>query len=508
MDELRKYVSTSALHDTSTRQGDQTTPCHPNTRRRLLEELATVLGNAENRVNWLYGPAGAGKTAIMRSLASLFAQRGQFVGGFHFWRSDPGRNTLKHFVATLAYQLTQTDPSTLPIITRALAQDSLLLEKSTKTQIEKLIIEPMLASKADRSPAESRCIIIDGLDECDEDGQREVLEVLLPSLVSQLSSCGITFFIASRPERFIDNLFTHPRLSKSTNRILLEPSPKDVREYVVAEFEEINRCHPKLKKKHGGQWPKNAQLEHLVEKSSGYFILCVTAMRHINPSILNGRAPDQRLDDVLEAVSADPLRPLDALYLFILRQNAPKVPGLLDQWKKSVGLVCMPLDLSDVTSPWLVFGQNAASFDQEFAPVIELWHGVDTSTLEELLSGLESLLYFDEETGQPKVYHSSFPDFIFNQSRSQELHMDPAHLHCDLACLIVKTLSFSPLPNCMCRHSHIQAVLLISSTRSRSVDGRLQISLGTRIHSRRHTCERNRRHQLATIFPAFGPLRF
>ena len=76
---------------------------------------------------------------------------------------------------------------------------------------------------------------------------------------------------------------------------------------------------------------------------------------------------------------------------------------------------------------------------------------MDTSTLEELLSGLDSLLYFDEETGQPKVYHASFPDFVFNRSRSQELHMDPAHLHRDLACLIVKTLSFSPLPNCTCR---------------------------------------------------------
>ena len=110
-----------------------------------------MLGNTENRVNCLYAPACAGKTAIMRSLASLFAQRGQFVGRFHFWRSESGRNTLKHFVAMLAYQLAQNEPSTLPIVIRALAQNGLLLEKSTKTQIEELIIEPLLTCKADWS---------------------------------------------------------------------------------------------------------------------------------------------------------------------------------------------------------------------------------------------------------------------------------------------------------------------------------------------------------------------
>ena len=378
----------------------------------------------------------------MRSLASLFEQRGQFIGGFHFWRSDSGRNTLKHFVATLAYQLIQCEPSTLPLITGALTQDILLLDKSTKTQMEKLVIEPLLACSTGL-PSELRCVLIDGLDECDEDGQHEFLETLLPTLVSRLSPRGVIFFIASRPERAIDGLFTHPRLSSSTNRIFLEPSPEDVREFVVAELEEINRRHPKLKRKYGGRWPNDEQLDRLVEKSSGYFILCATAMRHINPPILHGRPPDQRLDEVLEAVSADALRPLDALYLFILRQHAPTQPGRMDEWKRSIGLICMPLDLSDDRSPWHIF-------DNKISLMIELWHGMDTASLEELLSGLESLVYFDKETGQPKVYHASLPDFVFNQSRSQELHMDPANLHCELACLIVKTLSLETPPNRMC----------------------------------------------------------
>ena len=439
MDELRKHVSTSALHDTSTRQGDQTTKCHPKTRQRLLGELADVLGGTQNRVNWLYGPAGAGKTSIVRSLAALFERRGQFVGGFHFWRSDSSRNTLKYFVATLAYQLTQNEPATLPLVEQALRKDPLLLNKSAETQMEKFIVEPLLACSTDDSSGASRCILIDGLDECDEDGQREFLETLLPTLVSRLSSVGITFFIASRPERAIDNLFTHPRLSNATNRIFLEPSPEDVREFLVAGFKEVNRCHPRLKEKHGGQWPKDQQLDHLVEKSSGYFILCATAMRHINPPVLHGRPPDQRLEDVLDAVSDDPLRPLDALYLFILRQHSPKLPGLLSE---SVGLACMALDSSGY-SPWSAVRESDAE-------IVELWYNKDVFALQELLSGLESLIYFDKKTGQPKIYHASFPDFIFNRSRSQEFFMDPGHLHLDLACIIIKTLSLENPPDRKC----------------------------------------------------------
>ena len=110
------------------------------------------------------------------------------------------------------------------------------------------------------------------------------------------------FFIASCPETLIDNLFTHACLSASTNRIFLEPSPEDVGEFLTAEFEEVNRCYPNLKAKYSGKWPRDGQLERLAENSSGYFIICATAMRYINPPMLQGRPPDQRMDDVMDAV--------------------------------------------------------------------------------------------------------------------------------------------------------------------------------------------------------------
>ena len=59
--------------------------CHENTRIAVLEKI----GDWVNRVieitaiiNWLYGAAGAGKSAIARTMAELLLRRGQLLATF------------------------------------------------------------------------------------------------------------------------------------------------------------------------------------------------------------------------------------------------------------------------------------------------------------------------------------------------------------------------------------------------------------------------------------------
>lgn len=126
-----------------------------------------------------------------------------------------------------------------------------------------------------------------------------------------------------------------------SNKIFLEPSREDVDVFLTSEFCKINESFPYLKEKCGDQWPTDEAYLVLVEKSLGYFMLLKTALRHINPPALRGRAPDQRLRDILESFSADPLRPLDALYLCILRKNVPQNPAQVDEWKTIIRLICV-----------------------------------------------------------------------------------------------------------------------------------------------------------------------
>ncbi|KAJ7243986.1 hypothetical protein C8J57DRAFT_57909 [Mycena rebaudengoi] len=76
--------------------------CHPETCTEMLEKLynwcirsewpegsegeSEELDSEQCPVLWLYGPAGAGKSAIMRTLAEQLATSGQLGGSFFFKR--------------------------------------------------------------------------------------------------------------------------------------------------------------------------------------------------------------------------------------------------------------------------------------------------------------------------------------------------------------------------------------------------------------------------------------
>jgi len=63
-------------------------------------------------VTWLHGPAGAGKSAIARSVAESLHREGLLAAAFSFFRTDSRRNSEKPFVPTLAYQIAYSIPET------------------------------------------------------------------------------------------------------------------------------------------------------------------------------------------------------------------------------------------------------------------------------------------------------------------------------------------------------------------------------------------------------------
>ncbi|KAJ7810146.1 hypothetical protein B0H14DRAFT_2379292, partial [Mycena olivaceomarginata] len=85
---------------------------HPETRMKMLEDLrAWALDeNAPHKVLWLNGPAGAGKSAIMQTLASQLRDSGRLDGCFLFKRSHSTRGNAKTLFATIAYQLALAVP--------------------------------------------------------------------------------------------------------------------------------------------------------------------------------------------------------------------------------------------------------------------------------------------------------------------------------------------------------------------------------------------------------------
>ena len=82
--------------------------CHPRTRTHILNKIMDwVVGKVgwDGFIKWLYGPAGAGKSAIAQTIAEMCHAHHLLLATFFFSRTDPKRNNEKCPVASIAYQI-------------------------------------------------------------------------------------------------------------------------------------------------------------------------------------------------------------------------------------------------------------------------------------------------------------------------------------------------------------------------------------------------------------------
>ncbi|KAF8994414.1 hypothetical protein BDQ17DRAFT_1251823 [Cyathus striatus] len=123
MQDLYRYVARGASHDTKAQ--DDAPKCHEDTRKQLLSDILhwIKLPDKETGIMLLHGPAGAGKSCIVRSVCQQAAAEGLLGASFFFWRSDSGRNNIMKLFTTIAYQLAKANDSLRPYILAAIQQN-------------------------------------------------------------------------------------------------------------------------------------------------------------------------------------------------------------------------------------------------------------------------------------------------------------------------------------------------------------------------------------------------
>ncbi|KAF9471924.1 hypothetical protein BDN70DRAFT_774657, partial [Pholiota conissans] len=273
-----------ALYDSSARFDPP--KCHPNTRVAVLEYLiGWIFGHndLEALILWLYGPAGAGKSAILQTIAEWCAKNNKLLASFFFGRSDPTRNHIKPLIPTIACQIAIIIPELKPYVEGAIERDPFLLDKSLATQFQLLIVTPLqaLAASGNLKPSSPRLIIIDGLDECDDPKMQDmILRVIANALHSQ--DFPLIFLIASRPEWNIHDTFSSTLLSGLWKSVVLDDTYKpynDIHLYLTDSFHKIkttHRYHDSIPEK----WPSQSDIDALVKKSSGQFIYASLVVKY------------------------------------------------------------------------------------------------------------------------------------------------------------------------------------------------------------------------------------
>ena len=291
----------------------------------------------QTRFLWLYGPAGAGKSAIEQTIAEWCYKMNFLAAGFFFSRSIGGRNEKTSLITTIVYQLIVSLPEIREHVGNAIYNDPSLPMRSLEAQMEALVVKPLEAAASsstggvDFMNSRPKVIVLDGLDECgDPESQRYILKVLLNSVSNH--SIPFSFILASRPEQHIREAFDGKLLGSLTTRLVLDDKyhpDDDIRTFLQSNFQDIKDRHPS-RAQLPSPWPSDEEVAKLVQKSSGQFIYASTVIKFIDS---HRHWPPDRLDIIFgmsPCGKTTPFAEMDSLYLHILTSASDNIEKALE----------------------------------------------------------------------------------------------------------------------------------------------------------------------------------
>jgi len=395
--------------------------CHPSTRERILQRILNwVESDSPERILWLSGSAGTGKSAIAQTISERCKRNGRLAATFFFFRTSSERNTSERLIATLAYQIALSVSGAKEYIANAVEDDLSVFSKDINSQLFQLIIRPLTLATQGWDSTQQTIVIIDGLDECiDERQQTDILSAISNAFMTH--ELPLRFLICSRPEHDIRMRFERSDLQSATARLVVDTDntvTHDIATFLEAEFSRIHREHCIQET----PWPPEGVIQSLAERASGQFIYASTIIKFIDDRHFQ---PQQRLDMVLGILPHgmwSPFADIDLLYTHIL----DAVPAS----KVEKTLLCLGaviyhshLRLSNVPIT------NRAFLNE----VLQL----NSGGVEHLLRELQSVLNV-----RPYVFirHKSFSDFLSCTTRSGRYYIDKEIVWAEILGLLWATI--------------------------------------------------------------------
>ena len=389
--------------------------CLRGTRETVLTEIESWTKDFdESPVFWLNGLAGTGKSTIAQTVAERVFADGLLGASFFCSRDFEDRSDLHFIFPTLAFQLAHKYPDFRDHLVSLLQSNPDVVDESLCNQMERLIVEPLQSADV------LMVIVIDALDECkDEEPSSAVLSVL-GRFVEQIPM--VKFFITGRPEPRIKTGFRLPLLVDSTDVFVLHDVHPSLINDDIRLFLKHELCELARRRRLGG-WPSDDDLDILCRRASGLFVYAVASVKFLDSKI---ELPKRRLEVISRLPECtdhegkahlNAKTTLDSLYTSILevafgRENVESCSKV----RSAIGAVILVVNpLSPVAIAGLI--------------------GLDPEEVTLLLTSVQSLLLFDEDSDQPvKPFHKSFPDFITDPSRCTDsrFYISPGHLHLEL----------------------------------------------------------------------------
>ncbi|KAJ3575408.1 hypothetical protein NP233_g1114 [Leucocoprinus birnbaumii] len=425
---------------------DSRASCVKGTRTRYIEDI-TGWGDGTNRIRqqrlmWMYGPAGVGKSAVAKSCAEFFA-RLKLLGASFFLSRDKRLNDPRRLFTTIAYQIAAQSPEYKRILGLAIENDSNLLSKGLRAQFQALLVAPFLELFQRGVSIESKVVVVDGLDECDggsrsaEEAQVEIVDIVMDAVAQYGSKIPLLWAIFSRPEKHIVDAFSkcsHSLLWK-VELPISRSHDGDIRLYFCNALRQYpgSSANTSTSSSIKAAWPSENELDTLVKMVAGLFIYAATVVRFILDR--NALGPRRQLasvltfySDIQHKRSAEP-------------RTGQSVTTELDSFYSMI-MGCVPPNLLPIVQQILLIYHTKPVY-----PIrIHAYHlGISLEELRKTLERLHSVLkiipqeawidmsFGEDEVSHPRsgtisIYHASFMEYLVDRNRSERYWIrDPRH---------------------------------------------------------------------------------
>ncbi|KAJ2914704.1 hypothetical protein MD484_g5699, partial [Candolleomyces efflorescens] len=419
---LHKNRALEACHTSKT--AANAAKCKEGTQVEVIKDITTWADDPDpptKSILWLRGPAGGGKTCVMRAVASIYHGRGRLAGVYFFSTRVPGLDNGAPIIATFAWHLLEVIPALVEPVLQTIRSNPTIFDQSLEYQLEKLVSNQILSVPPE--PPMPRLLVIDGFDECRDPQERAHLLRIIHSLVTPPHSFRV--IMASRPEFDIRTAFDLPPLNSITKILRLEEYDisGEIYQHLSDEFDRIQKTHPAKQSIPVG-WPGKDTLRTLTRTSSGIWTYPSTVIKYVdNPRRHPGELLKHVIDASSNASSRQPFAELDALYKIVL--EPPDVDILL--MKRLLHIVAEITRLSSQSFPWpfikCLFSTSA----------LDDFLSYEKGTTEITLCDLHSVLSVaDSDPPYIHFYHKSLEDYLCSPERSGKLHQPRGDTQADI----------------------------------------------------------------------------
>jgi hypothetical protein len=396
--------------------------CLPGTRAELLNNIdkwATDVGG--ERIFWLCGKAGTGKSTIARTVAQKLDDEGLLGASFFFKRGHANRSHARLVFPTIARQLADKYYEVARLIAAALDRDSFVCNKPLKAQFEQLLSLPLKHANQLLTPSAGIVLVIDALDECESGADIKTILSLL-SRIEEIVSVRLRIFVTSRPELPIEpgfrdmtgSLHHDVRLEKAQQTTIAG----DIRAFYVNEFGKIREDSMSRDDELPVDWPGDDSVDILVQRAVPLFIFAFTICLFLKDD------PRNRLHVILGQSSENALDGLRDTYLPILREALIRDGNSQRQTR--------------VREFKEIVGSIVLLYDPLSASALEALLGIDGGVIGRTLRPLDAVLNIPRTTAgrimrdkSITLFHLLFRDFLVNPSEQNDHQMHENDIRID-----------------------------------------------------------------------------